>query len=240
MFDNINIVLVNTSHPGNIGSTARAMGVMGFQNLSLVNPSDYPSEVATALAVGCTSILDEAKVFAKYTDAIEKNSVNIGFSARKRKESIPVMMIDECTDYILSNTDLSFNVIFGNEKSGLSNQELLLCNYIVSIPTGDIYSSLNLSSAVQIFTYELFKNWLMNSSRKPNHKKIIDLASTGDKMHFYASLTELLESTNFINKKNHKSITKKLHILFNKAELENHELSILNGILTSIRKKINT
>ena len=95
MFDNINIVLVNTSHPGNIGSSARAMGVMGFSKLSLVQPKDFPSEIATAMAVGCDEILENAIVYEDLSGALGESSLNIGFSARPRKESIPTLSVDE-------------------------------------------------------------------------------------------------------------------------------------------------
>ena len=157
MFSNIHIVLVNTSHPGNIGSSARAMKVMGFSNLNLVNPKDFPSEQATALAVGCSDVLEGAKIFSSFKEALNKNMINIGFTSRHRKASIPNMEIEECVDYIYHNKNYTYNIIFGNEKSGLSNEELLMCDYIVTLPTHKEYKSINLSAAVQIFTYELFK-----------------------------------------------------------------------------------
>ena len=160
MFDNINIVLVNTSHPGNIGSSARAMGVMGLSNLSLVNPKEYPSEVAEAMAVGCTTILNDARVFQNLPEALENKMINIAFSARPRREAIPSLDIDECINMITTNPTHTYNIIFGNEKSGLSNDELLLCDHLVTLPTSSFYSSLNLSAAVQIFSYELFRNSL--------------------------------------------------------------------------------
>ena len=159
MFSNINIVLVNTSHPGNIGSAARAMKTMGFKNLSLVNPKDFPSVKADALAVGCVDLLKNAKVFDNITSAIEGSYINIGLSARSRRASIPALTIDECIDYIVKNNNLNINLIFGNESSGLSNEDLLVCDYILSLPTHDDYTSLNLSAAVQIITYALFKKW---------------------------------------------------------------------------------
>jgi len=240
MFDNINIVLVNTSHPGNIGSSARAMGVMGLSNLSLVNPKDYPSEVAEAMAVGCSDILDNAKVYQRLTEALQDKMVNIAFSARSRKEAIPSIKIDECIDMIHDNPEHTYNVIFGNEKSGLSNDELLLCDKLVTLPTSEFYSSLNLSAAVQIFSYELLKKSLGHAINTDEKKDLIFLAKTKDREFFYQKLINLLESTGYIHEKSKQSLIKKIHIIFNKAKLETHELSILNGILASIEKKINT
>mgnify|MGYP000996639344 CR=1 FL=1 len=235
MFSNVHIVLVNTSHPGNIGSTARAMKTMGFNNLSLVNPKEFPSKKADALSVGCSDILDEAKLFIDLHSAIEGSNINIGLSARSRRASIPSMSINECVDFITNNNNLDINLIFGNESSGLSNQELLVCDYIVSLPTHNDYTSLNLSAAVQILTYELYKN----SNLAPDvNLKQSKLATSKERNYFIQSLISLLEYTNFITRKNHISLTKKIHILFNKSNLENEEVNMLMGIIKSIKNKL--
>lgn len=235
MFSNVHIVLVNTSHPGNIGSTARAMKTMGFNNLSLVNPKEFPSKKANALSVGCSDILDEAKLFIDLPSAIEGSNINIGLSARSRRASIPSMSINECVAFIINNNNLDINLIFGNESSGLSNQELLVCDYIVSLPTHNDYTSLNLSAAVQILTYELYKN----SNLAPDvNLKQSKPALSKERNYFIQSLISLLEYTNFITRKNHISLTKKIHILFNKSNLENEEVNMLMGIIKSIKNKL--
>ena len=236
MFSNIHIVLVNTSHPGNIGATARAMKTMGFKNMSLVSPKMFPSPEADALAVGCKDILKNAKCFDDISSAIESSNVNIGFSARPRRATIPVLSIDEAINYIVENNNLTINLIFGNESSGLSNNELLLCDYIVSLPTHKDYSSLNLSAAVQILTYELHKKSIENQSVNKVQSK---LATSKERNFYINSLIELLKNTNFITHKNHISLTQKIHILFNKANLEKEEVNMLMGIISSIHKKIN-
>ena len=96
MFSNVHIVLVNTSHPGNIGSTARAMKTMGFKKLLLVNPKEFPSVKSDALAVGCIDVLEKAKVFSSLDDAVASANVNIGLSVRTRKASIPTLNVNEC------------------------------------------------------------------------------------------------------------------------------------------------
>lgn len=235
MFSNVHIVLVNTSHPGNIGSTARAMKTMGFKNLSLVSPKEFPSKKADALSVGCSDILDEAKLFTDLPSAIEGSNINIGLSARSRRASIPSMSINECVAFIINNNNLDINVIFGSESSGLSNQELLVCDYIVSLPTHNDYTSLNLSAAVQILTYELYKN----SNLAPDvNLKQSKPALSKERNYFIQSLISLLEYTNFITRKNHISLTKKIHILFNKSNLENEEVNMLMGIIKSIKNKL--
>ena len=235
MFSNINIVLVNTSHPGNIGSAARAMKTMGFKNLSLVNPKDFPSVKADALAVGCVDLLKNAKVFDNITSAIEGSYINIGLSARSRRASIPTLTIDESIDYIVKNNNININLIFGNESSGLSNEDLLVCDYILSLPTHDDYTSLNLSAAVQIITYALYKKSLVTKKISKSHT---NLANAKERNFFIKSLILLLEQTGFITPKNHISLTKRIHILFNKSNLENEEVNMLMGMISSISKKL--
>ena len=236
MFSNIHIVLVNTSHPGNIGATARAMKTMGFKNMSLVNPKMFPSPEADALAVGCKDILKNAKCFDDISSAIESSNVNIGFSARSRRATIPILSINESINYIIKNNNLTINLIFGNESSGLSNNELLLCDYIVSLPTHNDYTSLNLSAAVQILTYELHKKSIENQSVNRVQSK---LATSKERNFYINSLIKLLKNTNFITHKNHISLTQKIHILFNRANLEKEEVNMLMGIISSINKKLN-
>ena len=152
MSSNINIVLVNTSHPGNIGSTARAMKTMGLNNLTLVSPKEFPSDIANAKAVGCIDILENANVVENYLDdSLSMSSLVVGFSARSRKSNIPSLTMDELISMLNDHTGDEISIVFGNEQSGLSNEDFQRCNYIVSIPTDDAYTSLNLASAVQIF-----------------------------------------------------------------------------------------
>ena len=135
------------------------------------------------------------------------------------------------------NEDIhEYNILFGNEKSGLSNDELLVCDYIVSLPTDSAYQSLNLSAAVQLFVYELFKNSSASSTAAP--QKLSLLASNNEKDFFYSELFKLLTTTKFISPKNQKSLTKRIHILFNKAKLEKEEVNILMGMINSINKKL--
>ena len=236
MLTNVHIVLVNTSHPGNIGSTARAMKVMGFKKLLLVNPKTFPSPEADALSVGCKDVLENAEVYTSLSKAIENNIVNIGLSARSRKATIPSLHIDDCVDLIIKNSNITYNLIFGNESSGLSNEDLLKCDYILTLPTDKEYTSLNLAASVQILVYELFKN---SFKSKLNNKKLSTLAKSKEKNYFLSSLINLMIETGFITDKNTKSLTKKIHILFNKSNLETDEVNMLMGMLNSITKKLN-
>ena len=235
MFENINIVLVNTSHPGNIGSVARAMGVMGFSKLSVVNPKEFPSSHADALSVGCKNILDHANVYNSLSNALEKNMITVGFSARDRKVPLPSMSLDDLATYIKSNNSYTYNIVFGNERTGLTNDDLHQCDYLVNIETHSTTSSLNLSAAVQLFTYQLF---LTNNIKKKLNTSVKDLATSKERDYYYSELISILKDTGFVNDKNYKSLLKKIHIIFNKAMLEKDEINILHGMLASIRKKL--
>ena len=119
MFSNVHIVLINTSHSGNIGSSARAMKTMGFKNLILVNPKKFPSEEANSLAVGCADVLENANIYDNLSDALETSEINIGFTSRKRRVNIPSLDINECVDLILSNKR-RYNILFGNYDTARS------------------------------------------------------------------------------------------------------------------------
>ena len=150
MFSNINIVLLNTSHPGNIGSTARAMKTMGLNNLKLVNPKEFPSDQATARAVGCSDILEQSEIFDNLSSAISSSEVTIGFSARKRKANIPILHIDECIKLMLNEDIHEYNILFGNEK--------LIARYA---ETTIIKEELRIE--LQKFSIDQFKNfWLFS------------------------------------------------------------------------------
>ena len=203
MSSNINIVLVKTSHPGNIGSTARAMKTMGLKNLKLVSPKEFPSDIANAKAVGCIDILEKADIYSSLVESLSSSKIVIGFSARSRKSSIPSLNMKQVIELISSNRNSLISVVFGNEQSGLSNEELQLCNYIVSIPTDNAYTSLNLASAVQIFSYEYFKSSLkIQKNINPDN-----LVSHSSKLHLIELLLSIMVRLKIITPKNQNSLT---------------------------------
>ena len=146
MSSNINIVLVNTSHPGNIGSTARAMKTMGLNQLTLVSPKDFPSKIANAKAVGCTDILDNANICQDLDTALKEQQLIFATSARSRQISLPTHTPKEAANIINSAlaSGIKVAILFGNEQHGLSNTDLLKCQHQIIIPTSEEYSSLNL------------------------------------------------------------------------------------------------
>ena len=235
MSSNINIVLVNTSHPGNIGSTARAMKTMGLNQLTLVSPKDFPSKIANAKAVGCTDILDNAKVTSLLSDAVCNSKLIVGFSARSRKSNIPSLSIDNLNK-LLSHYDGEVSIVFGNEQSGLSNEDLRLCNYIVTIPTDKAYSSLNLAFAVQIFSYEFFK--FRNSESKTKNKIDADIAKQSTKNHLIEVFLSIMADLNIITDQNKRSLTQNIYIIFNKLSINDNEANLFLGVLNSVKKAL--
>ena len=234
MSSNINIVLVNTSHPGNIGSTARAMKTMGLKNLILVNPKKFPSDIANAQAVGCIDILDNATITSKLRDALSISKLTIGFSARSRKSNIPPLSIDGLMLMLGKYIDENVSIVFGNEQSGLSNEDLQLCNYIVSIPTDGAYTSLNLASSVQIFSYEYFKS----RDTERSTSKVLNLASHSSKNRLIDKFLSIMFYLDIITEKNKKSLIQNIHIIFNKSDFTENEVNLYHGILTKIAKAL--
>ena len=155
--DRIRIVLLNTSHPGNIGSAARAMWTMGLTRLVLVQPRRFPDPEAVALASGATSVLDTATLVGSLDEALSGASLTIGLSARRREFAGQVLpMRDAARRAIAEAASAEVALVFGAEMSGLSNEELARCAVVATIPANTGYASLNLAAAVQVAAYELF------------------------------------------------------------------------------------
>ena len=156
LLNSIKIVLVGTTHPGNIGAAARAMKNMGFRNLSLVKPKEFPSDVATYRSKAAKDILENALIFNNLEEAVVDCELVIGTSARDRKVPWPILSPKESAEEVSKSLKIhKIAIVFGREDRGLTNEELGLCNYHVHIPTDPEYSSLNLSQAVQILVYEI-------------------------------------------------------------------------------------
>lgn len=237
MLDNINFVLLNTSHPGNIGAVARAIKVMGFKRLSLVNPQSYPSPEATARASGADDVLSKALCFHSVVDSISKSHLVFGSSARNRGFDIPVINVREAASLIASESiEHRVSVLFGTERFGMTNQELEQCHYLVKIPTSHEYSSLNLSAAVQIIAYEV--RMAIADVSKEHQESVTEYATVEKMESFYQHLFSVLQSTQYLTSDRAASLQCKLRIIFNRLRAEKHELDMLRGILSSIEKKI--
>jgi len=234
----IRIVLIETSHPGNIGGVARAMKNMGLSNLVLVSPKEFPSIVASQRASSAGDVLDGARVVATLDEAVAGAKVVIGASARLRKVSWPQLNVRETAELALTTVEEGeVALIFGREDSGLSNAEMDKCHYLAHIPTNPVYSSLNLSAAVQVFAYEC----LMATEIQSVHSKgyTSDLATADQLEGFYEHLYQALQDIKFLDPAKNARFMRRMRRLFNRTRLDVKEVDILRGILTAAQKQAN-
>ena len=236
----IRIVLVNTSHPGNIGACARAMKTMGLSELVLVAPKRFPDADATARASGADDVLYHARVTETLDEAITSCGLVVGASARLRSLSWPVIGPRECgRDVVAAASQAPVAVVFGNEQSGLSNEELERCRFLVHIPTNPGYGSLNLAMAVQIIVYEI-RMASTGSGEGIDQQPMGDgRASAADMQLFYTHLEQVLTETGFLDSSNPRHLMRRLRRLFNRAEPDADELGILRGMLSSTQRRSN-
>jgi tRNA (cytidine32/uridine32-2'-O)-methyltransferase len=236
--DNISIVLVNTSHPGNIGAAARAMKNMGLSELILVDPVDFPSGVAVGRAVSAVDILESARVVATLEEAVADCSLVIGTSARSRKIPWPMVTPEECADKIASESSSAKTaIVFGREDSGLNNDELQLCTYHVQIPTNPGYSSLNLAAAVMVICYEVLKQLQSEelSVVKTEEDYWDQERATGQQLeHFFEHLERVMTKIRFHDPENPRLLMQRMRRLYTRVRLDVMEMNILRGILTNI------
>jgi len=233
------IVLCETSHPGNIGSVARAMKTMGFSDLYLVNPKDFPSKHAQALACGAEDILKKATVVTSLEVALKNINHVIGFTARKRELTQPHKNVRDLSKQLINEaSNNKIAIIFGNETNGLSNLELQHCQSLGFIDANSKYSSLNLAHAVQIVCHEI-----RMVSEFPVKNKILKQITKNYVSHdlqngFYKHLEEILDEIGFLKKIQADRLMMRLRLLFNRTKMEKEEINILRGILSEIQKKI--
>jgi tRNA (cytidine32/uridine32-2'-O)-methyltransferase len=256
----ITIILVKTSHPGNIGSTARAMKNMGLRKLILVSPKEFPSDKANALASGARDILDNAKVVDNLDDALKDQNLILATSARVRNlawpELDPTKASQKAINFLLDRDKDSLikqkvAVLFGEERIGLENDALACAHYHVIIPTSMSYSSLNLSQAVQVICYQMRMRALAslaNSSAisvendiDKNKKSEVsdDLLADGMQVkRLMDHLDQVMIQTDFIDPKQPKQLRLRLQRLFQRAKLSIREVNILRGICSAVLKKM--
>ncbi len=231
IFNNIRVVLCSTSHPGNIGSTARAMKTMGLSRLYLVNPKYFPDGQAKSLAVNATDVLDSAVVTSSLEEAIADCQFVIGVSGKERSLSQQVMTVREAAQevhQIASQQQVA--LVFGTEMSGLSNAEADRCQVLATIPANPEYTSLNLAQAVQIMCYEV--RMAITEGKLHYDEKPAELASQDDLERFYVHMQEVLEHIGYINPRAPKKLFERLRRLYARTRLEKEEVNLLRGILT--------
>ena len=238
MLQNVRIVLVETSHTGNMGSVARAMKTMGLTNLWLVNPLVKPDSQAIALAAGASDVIGEAKIVDTLDEALAGCSLVVGTSARSRTLPWPMLDPRECGIKSISEAQHApVAIVFGRERVGLTNDELQKCHYHVAIQANPEYSSLNLAMAVQILAYEVRIAWLATQNEgqeteKSPEEEVYPLVD--DLERFYVHLEQSLSASGFIRPTHPGQVMSRLRRLFTRARPESQELNILRGMLTSL------
>lgn len=238
MLDNVRIILVDTSHPGNIGATARAMKNMGLGSLYLVNPQEFPHADATARASGADDVLARAVVCNSLDEALSGCGLVVGASARLRRLTIPQWNPRQCAEQMMSkNNGMTAAIIFGREHSGLTNEELGRCHQLVHIPSNPDYSSLNLAAAVQVICYELRMAVEGESKITDSQAETEEPPVSADEMErFYTHLRDTLVDIGFLDPQNPRIMMQRLRRLFNRARPNTVEMNILRGILTAAQK----
>ncbi|WP_349617505.1 tRNA (cytosine(32)/uridine(32)-2'-O)-methyltransferase TrmJ [Azotobacter salinestris] len=245
LLQNIRVVLVNTSHPGNIGGAARAMKNMGLSRLYLVDPEDFPSSEAVARASGATDILESAQVVASLEEALVGCSLALGTSARDRRIPWPLLDPRECATTCLEQTGQGAEValVFGREYAGLTNEELQRCQFHVHIPSDPSFSSLNLAAAVQVLAYEVRMAWLAAEGLPSKQEKLETTAMlnaqpvTMDELElFYGHLESTLVEIGFLDPEKPRHLMSRLRRLYGRSGISKLEMNILRGILTETQK----
>lgn len=235
MLDHIRIVLIRTSHPGNIGSAARAMKTMGLKRLYLVSPEQFPHDKAKEMASGASDMLDQAIVVDSLNKAIADCSLVIGSSARERTIPWPLFEPREMAKKIkqeFQNNQVA--ILFGCEQSGLTNEELECCHLHVQIPTDSSYRSLNIAAAVQVIAYELH---LMSLERIESiDGRSYSLATMEDMENFFLHLQTVLIKIDFLKVEAPRKLMTRLRRFFLRARPDKMEVNMLRGMLTAIQE----
>jgi len=240
MLDRMRIVLVNTSHPGNIGSVARAMKTMGLSKLYLVNPLDFPHHKADELAAGATDILKSAVRCSSLEAAIADCNLVVGTSARMRTIPWPLVTPREMAEKITAESqDAQIAIVFGREQSGLTNEELQCCHWHVQIPADSNFSSLNIAAAVQVICYEL----RLASLDKPKDEDVdwdYRLANMTEMENFFEHLQKILIEIEFLKPSAPRKLMTRMRRLFLRTRLDVMEINMLRGMLTAIQENIQS
>lgn len=230
---NVRIILVGTTHPGNIGAVARAMKNMGLDDLVLVEPRYFPHQEASARASGADDLLESARVVPDLEAALRDCVYVAGASARSRTIGWPSMLPRECAERLLVESQGgTVAAVFGPENSGLTNEHLDRCHTLLTIPTSPGFSSLNLAMAVQVLTYEL--RVALIAEVPTRYAADAPLASGEELEHFHEHLESVLVRSGFLNPDNPRQLMRRLRRLFVRALPDKNEINILRGMLTAL------
>lgn len=233
----IRFVLVRTSHPGNIGAAARAIRTMGFTRLNLVAPHRFPHADATAMAAGADAVLGDAVVTSALVEAVADCRLVLGCTARRRGVSLEELSPRQAAARALAASALGeVAIVFGNERTGLENDELMSCHAAVHIPSAEDFSSLNLAQAVQVLAYELRMAMLESAPSQPTAEKVEPVATAEQLEHFFGHLAQTLDDIDFHKGRSPRTIMQRLRRLFLRTDLEQREVRILRGIFDDTQR----
>ena len=233
----INIVLVDTIHPGNIGSVARAIKTMGLKRLSLVNPRVFPSSDANALAGNATDILENATLYSSIQDAIKNSTFVYATSARDRSIQWPILNAEQASTEIVeqANSEKEISIIFGKEDRGLTNDELELANKLIEIPANPEYPVLNIAMSVQLILYEIFK---ASSNDRPREWRDYPEVNSEQLQRLIKHFIDTAIEIDVIDPKNPKKILSRIKRMFTRLQPDEMEASFMRGFLSGIKKKL--
>ena len=232
----IRVVLIETSHPGNIGAVARAMKNMGLSQLVLVRPREFPHGEASARASGATDVLEQARVVDRIEDGLAGCGLVVATTARDRDQNFRVLDVrDAAARVVEESTRGPVALMFGNERTGLTNAELSLAHLLLRIPANPEYASLNLAMAVQLVTYEVYR---ARGARHEPAPGLVPLAPADDMERLYVHLEQVLQEIGFRDRTTSgKHLMERIRRFINRAELDQNEANIMRGILTAVQNK---
>jgi tRNA (cytidine32/uridine32-2'-O)-methyltransferase len=233
MSSSVRIVLIDPSHPGNVGSVARAMKNMALEDLVLVRPRAFPHPESVALAAGADDILARARVVDTVAEAIADCGFIAGTTSRPRSYYWEFSTPREVAQRVVAlPAEERSAILFGSERYGLGTEDLNYCNVLVRIPANPAYCSLNLAMSVQLISYEL-----LMAREQPAAQVQLEqpLASSREVEYLYAHLNEVLNEIDFADRTGH--LMERLRRLFNRAQLDRNELNILRGILSHVQSR---
>ena len=237
--ERVRMVLVEPTHPGNIGAAARAMKNMGLTQLVLVNPLRYPDPEARFRAASAVDVVDAARVVPTLADAVDDCTLVIGTSARSRRVPWPMVDAREAAGRLLAEAPTApVAVVFGREASGLTNEELARCQLHLMVPTDPAYPSLNLSMAVQLVAYELRMAWLDAGARPPEPPWDRPWAESAAVERLLEHLERLLRASGFLDEREPGTVLLRLRRLFFRTRLDQVEVNILRGFLSALERRL--